>query len=440
MRFPAALFVLIASAGAAVAQPAPPGCPTLGSPGCVAIQPFQATGKATLAAGTATSNVALGTAGGLLTAVVSNAGTVDVWVSAGGSSVTATVGAGILVPAGGWGVVAPLGSATYLAAITGSSTAALTILTGTGVPTGNPIPGSSGGGGGGSVTQGTIPWADNIADFGGVTVNIGQQIKAASMPVVLASDETVPVTGTFWQATQPISAAALPLPTGAATAANQTAAQGTVGAGTAPANMVVDGGVYNSSPPAPTTGQSVALQLDSAGNLKVNLATGNNVGGFDSGPVQVSASVANSSHAAGTSLGGLFTIAVARTNGGSGGLSLIRYKSGNGSVGQVVLRLWEKNPTSAGGGTTVCTDNSAFVGNATDDAYQLMDPSAITPAAPAVTTGDAATRGSLLPGRISFVNSDTSPGKNLYACVVTVATDTADQNGLVYVTLSGDLN
>ena len=64
----------------------------------------------------------------------------------------------------------------------------------------------------------------------------------------------------------------------------------------------------------------------------------------------------------------------------------------------------------------------------------------VTPVAPGVTTGDATTRATLLPGRISFVNTDTSPGKNLYACVVTVATDTTDESGTVYVTLSGDLN
>lgn len=40
---------------------------------------------------------------------------------------------------------------------------------------------------------------------------------------------TQPVSGTFWQATQPISAASLPLPTSAATAANQTNVQGTAG-------------------------------------------------------------------------------------------------------------------------------------------------------------------------------------------------------------------
>jgi hypothetical protein len=40
----------------------------------------------------------------------------------------------------------------------------------------------------------------------------------------LTVDGTVAVTGTFWQATQPVSAASLPLPTGAATSANQSTA------------------------------------------------------------------------------------------------------------------------------------------------------------------------------------------------------------------------
>ena len=47
----------------------------------------------------------------------------------------------------------------------------------------------------------------------------------------------------------------------------------TIGAGTAPTNAQVGGLIYNSSPPSPTTGQSVALQGDSSGNLKVNVAS-----------------------------------------------------------------------------------------------------------------------------------------------------------------------
>ena len=46
----------------------------------------------------------------------------------------------------------------------------------------------------------------------------GQALMAASSPVVIASNQSaLPVTGTFFQATQPVSAVSLPLPTGAST-------------------------------------------------------------------------------------------------------------------------------------------------------------------------------------------------------------------------------
>jgi len=61
-----------------------------------------------------------------------------------------------------------------------------------------------------AVTQSTTPWVDNISQFGGASVSLGQKVSASSMPVVIASDDTVA-----------ISAASLPLPTGAATSANQ---------------------------------------------------------------------------------------------------------------------------------------------------------------------------------------------------------------------------
>ena len=56
----------------------------------------------------------------------------------------------------------------------------------------------------------------------GIPTSLGQNTMANSMSVALASDQSaLPVTGAFFQATQPVSAASLPLPTGAATAANQ---------------------------------------------------------------------------------------------------------------------------------------------------------------------------------------------------------------------------
>src|ERR1700678_4038578 len=78
----------------------------------------------------------------------------------------------------------------------------------------------------------------NIADFGGTAVTIGQQVMAASIPVVIASNQSaIPVsqsgswtvtanagTGTF-----AISAASLPLPTGASTSALQSNVQSAPG-------------------------------------------------------------------------------------------------------------------------------------------------------------------------------------------------------------------
>lgn len=64
----------------------------------------------------------------------------------------------------------------------------------------------------------------NLAS-GGTLVSFGQAVMASSLPVTLASNQSaLTVTGTFWQATQPVSAAALPLPTGAATETTLSAA------------------------------------------------------------------------------------------------------------------------------------------------------------------------------------------------------------------------
>lgn len=58
------------------------------------------------------------------------------------------------------------------------------------------------------------------------------------------------------------------LPTGAATATNQTSVIGTVAAGTAASNALLTGAVYNATQPSPTTGQQAALQADVHGNLR----------------------------------------------------------------------------------------------------------------------------------------------------------------------------
>ena len=87
--------------------------------------------------------------------------------------------------------------------------------------------------------------------------------------LVTGTGGTFPVTGTFWQATQPISAASLPLPTGAATSANQpsAAAMGSTTAGQT-GNLAL--GAVTTASPAYTTGQSNALSLDTSGCLRSN--------------------------------------------------------------------------------------------------------------------------------------------------------------------------
>ena len=66
-----------------------------------------------------------------------------------------------------------------------------------------------------------------------------------------------------------MSAASLPLPSGAATATNQTNVTGPVAAGTAAANSQLAGAVFNTTPPSLTNGQQAALQVSSRGGLSV---------------------------------------------------------------------------------------------------------------------------------------------------------------------------
>lgn len=167
------------------------------------------------------------------------------------------------------------------------------------------------------------------------------------------------------------------------------------------------------------------------------------VGGYDSGAVSASATPNSSSHAAGSSVGGLFTVPVARGPGSSGILTSVFWKSNGGSTGQLVVRIWQRKPVN-----TTCTDQTAFAGSDADDAFLITPPFAITPAAPAVTTGDAATYASSTGLTLDYKNADsivagnnnTPPSQNLYVCAVTVSTDTADESAVVRLTLSGPQN
>lgn len=131
------------------------------------------------------------------------------------------------------------------------------------------------------------------------------------------ANSSLAVTGTFWQATQPVSAASLPLPAGAATSALQTTINTTLGtpfqaggsigntafgiSGNIPSPNVASAwgllaqggstsgqlgslalGSVTTAAPSYTTGQTSPLSLDLAGNLRVNVVAGGGSGGTSS--------------------------------------------------------------------------------------------------------------------------------------------------------------
>lgn len=93
---------------------------------------------------------------------------------------------------------------------------------------------------------------------------LGSKTSANSIPVVVASDQgAIPVSQSGTWTVQPGN-------TQNSTAwLTQDAADGTVAAGTAASKSILAGLVYNTSAPAPTNGQQMAIQADQAGNMRV---------------------------------------------------------------------------------------------------------------------------------------------------------------------------
>jgi hypothetical protein len=118
---------------------------------------------------------------------------------------------------------------------------------------------------------------------------------------------------------------------------------GVIGAATAPTNGLAVLGVYNSVAPTPTTGQSTALQLDSAGRLIVDVGAGGGSGG-------TSSSFGAAFPATGTAAGGEYLSSPPTLTTGQ---MVALQTDVNGNV---------KVNIAAGGGTggTALTDNTAF--------------------------------------------------------------------------------
>jgi hypothetical protein len=152
--------------------------------------------------------------------VVYNTGSNGAFVKLGSSSVAATA-AGDWIPAGGW-MAFTVGGNTFLAAIETAGATSLNISGGSGLPTGACCASSGGGGGSNASVGSTGSPAPSSATYNGMLVSGGAMVGASgsawgSAPTGL---------NVFGVNANVLSAV---LPSGAATAANQTAAQTTTG-------------------------------------------------------------------------------------------------------------------------------------------------------------------------------------------------------------------
>jgi len=107
----------------------------------------------------------------------------------------------------------------------------------------------------GTFWQATQPVSGSVSITGTANVNV--------------TNASIPVTGTFWQTTQPISAASLPLPSGAATSANQPTAAAAASTSSGQAGNVAMG-FTTTGAPTYVTAQTNPLSLTTAGALRVD--------------------------------------------------------------------------------------------------------------------------------------------------------------------------
>jgi hypothetical protein len=199
------------------------------------------------------------------------------------------------------------------------------------------------------------------------------------------------------------SISALALPSGAATAANQTAALGPVGPGTAATNSTLVGAVYNSSAPSVSTGQQVSLQSDSSGNLKITCQSGCSGSGGTSAADEATFTQGTTSY---SPIGGIYTSSVANLSSGQGGVAQLTTDrmlfvnlgkvggtsvlTGAGATGGGALRTTVAQDTTTIGGSAPGTAGSASPNVLSVQGVSSMTP-IITSVQPLTSTENAVT-------------------------------------------------
>ena len=148
--------------------------------------------------------------------------------------------------------------------------------------------------------------------------------------------------------------------------------------------------------------------------------------------------VVSGSHAAGYSVGGLFTMALPRTaggsapNGGEGAITVVGVRSTAGNTAGYQVYLFNAKPSSASG----CQDNAMFT-LAAADALNLIGTSPITLTGAVPSTVDTASYAYLSGIYFSYNNTDSPGTANVYGCIVAAATDTTDPGSTIALGLSG---
>lgn len=118
----------------------------------------------------------------------------------------------------------------------------------------------------------------------------------------------IAVTGTFWQATQPISAASLPLPTGASSGANQTNVQSAPGTPQTTA-VTIQGNASGVPVPISGTVTSTPSGTQTVGGAISLLPTSSSANGI----APIASTAAESSHVLKSSAGNLYGVSVVPT-------------------------------------------------------------------------------------------------------------------------------
>lgn len=168
------------------------------------------------------------------------------------------------------------------------------------------------------------PFSVNLSAVGGAAISEGQKLMAASLPVVIASD----------QSTLPISAAALPLPSGASTSALQTSGNAqlvTIASNQTNGTQVTS---VNSSA-LPTGASTAANQTNASQKTQVvdgtgNVITSTNDGGGKQG-LDVNIAGAATLAVSSSSFGGFLATVIGNTSAGSGGSTGLITVQGNAS-------------------------------------------------------------------------------------------------------------